>query len=434
MTARSEGAAFERRVADWLDVDTARRRTLGATSPLDVETVPLSEASGRALAESIAATATLPPWDNSAMDGYAVRSADVRGATAEAPRVLPVVGVVRAGDPVLQSMPEGAAVRIMTGAPVPVDADTIIRVEDTDAETNTGFVAVRDDRDLGRHVRPAGQDMTSGLELFSAGHSIGAGTVGVLAAAGRTHVAVHRAPTVALLPTGDELRPPERYEDVEAGRGVPESNATMLAAAARAVGAHPLHLGIAADDPDVLREKLDAAASAEVLVTIGGASMGEADLVKRVLDDYGFEQDFWRVRMRPGSPISFGWIPRDGRRQPVFGLPGNPSSAFVTFELFVRPFLLRLAGHTDVHRPVLPCIATGRFSTPAELTYFQRVRVRPSADGMTAGLTGPQLSGLVRGLASADGLAVVPPHVNAVEPGELVDVIWFGGVHGTPMG
>ncbi|MEM7417219.1 MAG: gephyrin-like molybdotransferase Glp [Gemmatimonadota bacterium] len=434
MTPERNGAGFEQRVADWIEVEAARERTLSSASLMGTETVPLDQASGRALAEPIEATATLPPWDNSAMDGYATRGADVRGASSSTPKRLPVSGVVRAGDPVMDTMAPGSAVRIMTGAPVPTDADTIIRVEDTDGEETPGFVAVRDDRDVGRHIRPAGQDLTKGMQLFPAGHSIGPGTIGVLAAAGRAEALVHRSPSVALLATGDELRTPEQYADVEAGRGVPESNGTMLAAATRAIGAHPLPLGIAADRSEIIREKLDAAESADVLVTIGGASMGEADLVKRVLDDYGFEQDFWRVRMRPGSPISFGWIPRDGRRQPVFGLPGNPSSAFVTFELFVRPFLLRMAGHTEVQRPIVPCTATERFSTPAALTYFQRVRLRPGPEGLTAGLTGPQLSGLVRGLASADGLAVIPPDVDVVEAGDPVDVVWFGGVHGSPMG
>lgn len=422
----SEGtprANFEAREADWLSVEEARARILAAATPLPTEEVDVAGAAGRALAAPIMASATLPPWDNSAMDGYAVRGADVDGASADSPVRLPVSGVVRAGNAERRPIEAGSAIRIMTGAPVPPGADTIIRVEDTDREETPGFVEVLDDRDRGRHVRAAGQDMTAGMELLAAGRSITPGTIGVLAAAGCSHVTVHNKPTVAVLATGDELRRAADYDDVRAGRGVPESNTPMLAAAVRDAGGTPHPLGIALDDPASLRERLAECADADVLITIGGASMGEADLVKRVLDEEGFEQDFWRVRMRPGSPISFGWLPRGNRKQAVFSLPGNPSSAFVTFEVFVRPYLLRLGGHTAVHRRVVPCVARERFDTPAELTYFQRVSLRSEEGRLTAGLTGPQLSGLVRGLASADGLAIVPPERRSIEPGDSVDVM-----------
>jgi molybdopterin molybdotransferase len=197
----------------------------------------------------------------------------------------------------------------------------------------------------------------------------------------------------------------------------------MLASMVRAVGADPILVGPASDDPAHLRECIERGRWSDVLVTVGGASMGEADLVKRVLQEMGFSLDFWRVRMRPGSPISFGWLPAEQGRLPVFGLPGNPSSAFVTFELFVRPFLLRLAGHRHVRRRSVPCRAAERFDTPAELTYFQRVRLDARDGEMHASLTGPQISGLVTGLALADGLAVVPPSQECVEPGEPVQVM-----------
>jgi molybdopterin molybdotransferase len=416
-------SSFETRRADWLDVREALDRTLAAASPLPAEVVDLIQAEGRALAEEIVAEATLPPWDNSAMDGFAVRSEDVSGASPENPVALPVSGVVRAGGEDRLICEPGAAVRIMTGAPVPEGADTIIRVEDTDGEEESGVVRIRSDRDVRRHIRPAGQDMKAGSLLLPAGRAVTPGVVGVLAAAGRARVMVHRRPRVAILSTGDELRPVEAYDDVRSGRGVPESNGPMLASMVRAIGCEPVPLGIASDDPVALQARLKAGAGADVLVTIGGASMGEADLVKRVLDDLGFELDFWRVRMRPGSPISFGWLHRDTGRQAIFGLPGNPSSAFVTFELFVRPHLLRLAGHGRVRRRTVPCVAAERFDTPAQLTYFQRVRVATEDGKLTARLTGPQLSGLVRGLAHADGLAMVEPERASVEPGESVEVL-----------
>jgi molybdopterin molybdotransferase len=431
------GSGFERRDADWVPVDEALGRTLSAAEPLPAETVPLVAAEGRALAEAVDATATLPPWNNSAMDGYAVRAEDVAGARADAPVSLPVSDVVRAGGDAGKVLAPGQAIRIMTGAPVPQGADTVIRVEDTDREEGRpGVVSIRTDRDAGRHVRAAGQDMREGTRLLAAGRAVTPGVVGVLSAAGRAEVSVHRRPRVAVLTTGDELRTADRYDDVRAGLGVPESNGPMLAAMVRAIGAEPVPLGIARDDADDLRERIVAGADADVLVTVGGASMGEADLVKRVLDDIGFELDFWRVRMRPGSPISFGWLRLGSRRQAVFGLPGNPSSAFVTFELFVRPFVLRLAGHRRVRRRVVPCVAAERFDTPAELTYFQRVSLGSRDGVLTASLTGPQLSGLVTGLASADGLAMVEPNRAAVEVGEQVDVLLLdpGPAAGGPLG
>ncbi len=421
--SRGVGARFEVLPADWLGVDEAVRRILASARTVGEETVPLARAVGRALAAPVVAEATLPPWDNSAMDGYAVRAHEVTGASPDSPVELPVASVVRAGGDAGVVLPPGMAIRIMTGAPIPAGADTVIRVEDTDREARSGTVRIFSDRDRARHVRAAGQDMREGARLFEQGWSVTPGTLGVLAAAGRAEVLVHRRPSVAVLTTGDELRGPERYDEVRAGLGVPESNGRMLVAMIEAAGGEAYPLGTAADDRDALRSRISAGADADALVTIGGASMGEADLVKEVLDELGFERDFWRVRMRPGSPVSFGWLGRAEGRQAVFGLPGNPSSAFVTFEVFVRPFLLRMAGHRRIFRRVVPCVAEERFDTPADLTYFQRVTVRVRDGVLVAALTGPQLSGLVRGLALADGLAVVEPARSTVEPGETVDVM-----------
>ena len=417
------GSNFEARVADWLGVDAARRRIMAAALPHPAEPVELRRALGRALAEDIVAEATLPPWDNSAMDGYAVRSADIAEATPENPAQLPVTDVIRAGDGAPRSLQPGSAMRIMTGAPVPDGADTVVRVEDTDAEAAAGVVSINSARDSGRHVRGAGQDMRSGDLLFSPGHTITPGTMGVLAAAGRAQAQVHGVPTVAVLSTGDELRRADHYDDVRKGQGVPESNGPMVQALVEALGAVPVDLGIAVDKRASIEDAIERGRDSDVLITIGGASMGEADLVKRVLDTHGFIQDFWRVKMRPGSPISFGWLDHGDHRQAVFGLPGNPSSAFVTFEVFVRPYLLRLAGHARVERRRVPCRTTERLDTPASLTYFQRVSLGVEGGELTASLTGPQVSGLVRGLAAADGLAIIPPDRGSIEPGEIVEVM-----------
>jgi molybdopterin molybdotransferase len=232
---------------------------------------------------------------------------------------------------------------------------------------------------------------------------------------------VYRRPEVAILTTGDELRGPEAYADVRAGAGIPESNGPMLAAQVTAAGGVPRVLGIIPDNAEALLAALGAAAPADVVVTVGGASMGEADLVKRALDTAGFRLDFWRVLMRPGSPFSFGWLPREVGAQPVFGLPGNPASAFVTFEVFVRPFLLRMAGHRRVHRRRLRCRA-GEALGGGERTGLLRVWLDAGPGGIVAHTTGPQASGLIRGLAAAEGLAIVEPGAG-VPAGDAVDVI-----------
>jgi molybdopterin molybdotransferase len=406
-----------------LSVDEALQRIIRGSEPLAPRDLELSESVGAALAEDVVSEVTLPPWDNSAMDGYAVRSSDVRGASGASPVELNVTGHVRAGDPQGRPVAQGEAVRIMTGAPVPPGADSVVRVEDTDAEGEDGKVLVRDDRDAGKNVRPAGQDMRPGERLLARGHTISPGSVGVLSAAGVRRARVHRPASVAVLATGGELRGPEAFEDVRAGRGVPDSNGPMLAAMITAAGAQALHLGIAGDNRSDLADRIERARDTDVLVTIGGASMGEADLVKRVLDDLGYVHDFWRVRMRPGSPIGFGWLPRGDRRQPVFSLPGNPASAFVTFEVFVRPFLRRLGGHERTDRRKIVCRTTAPLRTPAALTYFLRVGVQGSGADATVTLTGSQGSGLVSGLARTEGLSVIPETVSELEEGDQVDVM-----------
>jgi len=423
MTSPARASDFESRAADWLDVDEAVARVLTSASPLETERVSMTEALGRALAEEVTSNATLPPWDNSAMDGYAVRARDIEGASRSSPVVLSVVGVVRAGGGPGPDVGEQQSVRIMTGAPIPRGADTVVRVEDTDAEDRLEQVRIFEAQECGKHVRDAGQDMKEGEALLGLGHGLTPGAIGVLVSAGRDVVQVYRTPTVALLSTGNELRTTDRYQDVKAGLGIPESNGSMLSAMVRQVGGRALELGIAADTPEDLRAHVVRGGDADVLVTIGGASMGEADIVKRVLDGMGLHQDFWRVKMRPGSPIGVGGLPSGDGLQPVFTLPGNPSSAFVTFEVFVRPFLLKLAGHRRVLRRVVTGFAAEPFNTPAPRTYFQRVTLGTEAEAMSVSLVGPQGSGLVRGLARADGLAIIPPETRSVRVGDPVQVM-----------
>lgn len=417
---------FETRPADWLTVAEASRRILAKVSPLPRVRVPLAGALGHALAVPLRASVTLPPWDNSAMDGYAVRSADLAGAGPETPRTLSVIGEIRCGTQPDRAVGPGQAVRIMTGAPVPPGADSVVRVEDTDAEAVPGTVVVRDARDSLRNVRPAGEDMREGDEVLPAGTRIGPGQVAVLASLGMGEVAVRRPPRVALLSNGDELAPLERFQEVREGRSIPETNGQTLAAAVRELGGEPLHLGIARDNEASVQAHLVAAteSDADVLVTVAGASMGEADLFKRVLDRMGFTLEFWRVRMRPGSPVSFGFLERRGADAlPVFGLPGNPASAFVTFHVLVRPYLLAMAGHTGLHAPSVTARTRSPLGGPADLERYFRVRLTGSGSDLEAELTGPQGSGLVRSLGLAHGLAVVPEGVEDVEKGRPVRVM-----------
>ena len=414
---------FESRTGDWVPFDEALERVLSHSSPLPPEVIPLEEALGRALSQDVLAPTRLPPWDNSAMDGYAVRGTDVAGATKESPAVLTVTGVVHAGTRFEGTVGPAEAVRIMTGGEVPEGADTVIRVEDTDREeTDTGDLHVYSDRDRGRHVRPAGQDWLEGAIALESGAGLGPGQIAVLAAARVSMVSVHRRPTVAILASGNEL------VDLDCPslnpHGIPESNSHYTSAAVRAAGGTPLRLGIARDDRADIQQHLAKAADADVLVTLGGASVGEGDLFKSVLEDLGLELEFWRVKIRPGSPMSFGRLPREGRGgQAVFGLPGNPASTFVTFELFVRPFLLALGGHSRLRRPTVSALAGVDLPTSEELTGFLRVRLTGSGAELEASLAGPQGSGLVRSLGAADGLAIIPAGVAVIPRGAPVDVM-----------
>ena len=417
--------------ADWLTVREAVDRRLAAAVPLPAISTPLSRAAGRVLAEGVVARVDLPPWDNAAMDGYALRGADLPSPIPPQGLAIAVDGEVRAGDPPRDPPPPGWAVRIMTGAPVPEGLDTVIRVEDTDGEAGSpGTVVFRSARDRGRHIRPAGQDMRRGQPLLEPGDWLTPGRMGLLAAAGMDPVRVHPLPNVMILPTGDELRRPREFQDVEAGFAIPESNGPVLEAACRALSLPVTLLPPAPDDDVALHESLNRTLDADVLITLGGASMGTADRVKSVLSERGFELDFWRVKMRPGSPFSFGLLPRtEGVRPlPVCGLPGNPASAFVTFLVLVRPYLLALAGREDRHLPTDTARAGQDLPAHPERTQFVRVRLRRDPDGgWVTDPTGPQGSGLVQSVAAAEALAVVPAGPEGLPTGSPVRILRLDG-------
>jgi molybdopterin molybdotransferase len=401
-------------------VAEASERILADIQPLPAERVPLREALGRVLAADVPAPVSLPPWDNSSMDGYAVRAADVAGARQDAPAVLRVVGTIAAGGAAEYAVGPGEAVRIMTGAPLPAGADSVVRVEDTDGGTER--VAVRNARDAGRNVRPRGEDLARGEVAVATGTLVGAAQLGVLASVGAAHVQVHRRPRVAILSSGDELVDVDRFDDVIAGRRIVASNSYTLWALAQAAGAEPVDLGLVGDEPKAIRARLEQGlVSCDVLLTSGGVSVGAFDFTREVVTALGAEIRLWRVRMRPGAPIGFGLL----RGAPWLGLPGNPVSAMVTFELFARPVLRRMAGHRLLFRRPVTVRVDEPITLAAPLMHFLRAVVTPGADGAvaTARLTGPQGSGLLTSMERANALVVVPEDRMRVEAGELLRAI-----------
>jgi molybdopterin molybdotransferase len=300
-----------------LTVSEAVARITGGIEPLPIERVSLLDASGRVLAEDAIAPYTLPHWDNSAMDGYAVRASDIDGASDVSTVRLRVLETVAAGAFPTVPVTPGTATRIMTGAPIPDGADSVVRVEDTDGGIES--VQVRDDRDGRRNIRPRGEDFVAGTTVLAAGTSIAPAQIGVLASLGMGMVAVHRRPVVAILGSGDELVDLDRFHEVLAGRKIVSSNSYTLTALVHAAGGRPLLLGNAGDTPDALRELLQRAAGADLIVTSAGASVGAFDYTKDVLASLGATLDFWKVRMRPGAPIGFGSL----AGIPWLALPGN---------------------------------------------------------------------------------------------------------------
>ncbi len=414
------------RAADWVSLTEALELILSTVSLTDSEAVTLDNALGRTLAQDITSPIDHPPWDNSAMDGYAVRSEDVAGASEQKPVELVVVEKVPAGGFPALRVTAGTAIRIMTGAPVPAGADSVIRVEHTQA-VKDDVIRIVNASDAGRNIRPRGEDVLMGATALVAGTQLRPAEIGLLATIGVARVPVRRAPRIAILSTGDELVDVEEFEEVRAGRKIVNSNSYALAAAVRGAGGEPVLLGIARDDHASLREKLQAAHCADMLVTTAGASVGEHDLVKDVLEEMGMQTAFWRVRVRPGSPFSFGRI----GQQPVFGLPGNPVSALVTFELFVKPAIRRALGRRALYSPTVRVRVTHDVKTKGALAHFLRVRLSRDGEGWRAELTGPQGSGMISSLVQADGLLVVPEDVHELPAGSAAEVIVLHGTDHT---
>ncbi len=411
-----------------LSYSDALTAVLRAVQALSGERVLLEESLGRALAIDVVSPIALPPWDNAGMDGYAVRRADVRGASAEQAVRLTVVGSIAAGaDPsTLSVIAGGTAARIMTGAPVPDGADAVVRIEDTDRGLAT--VRIMSDRDLaGRgNVRPRGEDVAAGAVVFARGTTIGASHLGALASVGCASPTVHRQPRVTILASGDELVLLDRFDEVEAGRRIVSSTSYALPALLRQAGADVRVLPLLPDNLATMTEAVRTAVldGCDLLVTTGGVSVGAHDYTRDALTALGGTLGFWRARIRPGGPIGTGLV----LGVPWLGLPGNPVSTMVTGALFAWPLIRTLGGHSTVHHAPLRVRMRDAFDTPAALTYFVRVQLTVANDGLLdAHLAGPQGSNLLRTMALANALLVVPERVSRVEAGMSLTALLLPG-------
>jgi molybdenum cofactor synthesis domain-containing protein len=389
----------------------AQREVLAAIEPLETVTVALIAARGLALAEPVVARHDLPPFANSAMDGYAVRSDDV----AAAPVTLVVLEDVPAGKVPAKSIGRGQAIKIMTGAPMPDGADAVVPVEQT--EPGEGEVVIRAGVSAGASVRPAGEDVIAGTTVLEVGERLTPPRLGVCASLGYHTPRVGRRPRVAILSTGDEIVPPETAM-LQPGK-IRDANRFTLSGALEEVGVEVLDFGIVGDEAATLRARLaEAAAAADAVVSSGGVSMGEYDLVKHLLAELG-SIEFWKVAMKPAKPFAFGRL----GGTPFFGLPGNPVSVAVAFEQFLRPALLRMMGAGQLFRPRLWGVLDEPVMTDPEKTVFLRVTLTPGSDGhLHAGLSGGQGSNILTALAAADAFAVVPVGIAGLDVGAMVEL------------
>jgi molybdopterin molybdotransferase len=446
-----------------LTLEDALARLLSAVdAPLPVEEIPVGDALGRILSGPIVSTLDLPPCDNSAMDGYAVHAQDTAGASLEHPVRLRVVGDVRAGDSAEVTVPAGCAVRIATGAPVPPSADAVVQVESTidarQAEADSSTVepegsartraasfhpgetlaesclvvvaAAPDD-----HIRHRGEDVRAGASLLGAGLPLGPAQIALAAGVGLASVPVYRRPIVGVLSTGDELR---RSDGEIGGRGIPDANRPGVLAACRVAGAETVDLGMAGDSMDsIMSALLPAVDLVDALIVSGGVSVGPYDVVRNAFGIVG-SVDLWRIAIQPGKPFAFGRSTprdRDGRRVLLFGLPGNPVSTLVTFELFVRPVLQRLGGRRSLAPLTDRAVTTETLRSSSGRRGFVRVKIEQSPDGsprrdergrLRVSLAGGQGSHMLSSMALADGLAIVPEDSGRIDPGDEVEVMWLG--------
>ena len=397
-----------------IKVEEALEIILDNVCSLECESVSVLESLDRVLAEDVSSNEDIPPFDNSAMDGYAIIASDTEGASTSKPVILEVMEDLRAGYVASAEVKTGKAIRIMTGAPMPKGADSVVMVEDTKAEGSK--VNIFKELSPGTNVRKAGEDVKKGDVVIRHGTVIRPAEVGMFAALGRDKVTVVRQPRVAILATGDELV--DIGEELSPGK-IRNSNTYSLYAQVLKLHCVPIVLGIAKDIPEDVRKKMqDGLASADVLLVSGGVSVGDYDLVKDILAEIGMDMKFWKVAMKPGKPLVFGIIDK----KPVFGVPGNPVSSMISFEQFVRPSLLKMSGRTRLNKPIVRAILDQEIRKKPERKHFVRAWVKLVDGKYHATDTGPQGSGILRSMTLANGLIIVPEDATLIEAGTEVDV------------
>jgi molybdopterin molybdotransferase len=397
----------------------AQKVVLEGTPVLGLEKIPILDALGRVLGEDIVAERDNPPWDNSAMDGFAVRWEDIKQDHAiQKPVTLSIIEDVPAGKMPSKTVGSGQAIRIMTGAPIPKGSDTVVKVEDT--EHTPDSVRVFKPEPKGANIRPQGEDVRKGECIIAKGTRIRPGEAGMLAILAKSFVFVYQRPRVAILSTGDELADlDERFSEEK----IINSNSYGIAAAVQDAGGIPFLLGIARDNPAALTEKISHGLTADILVLSGGVSMGDYDFTKAVFRDLGAEMNFWKLAIRPGQPLAFGKI----QGKLAFGLPGNPVSSMVTFEQLVRPSMLKMSGNRSYGRPLVQAVFQEKFSKRTDRRHFLRGVLTREEGVFKVRTTGDQGSGILTSMVKANCLIDVPVEVERLNPGDLVTVQLLSG-------
>ena len=397
-----------------VQVAEAQDIVLGSVAPLGAEKVSLLDGLHRVSAADVNASRDIPLRDNSAMDGYAVRHADVDGSSKQSPAVLEVLEILPAGGAPRHAISPGTATKIMTGAVLPDGADTVVQIEHTNADD--ARAAIYEAPPLFSNLRRRGEDIHAGECVLRRQTRLRPAELGVLASVGQAQVWVYQRPRIAILATGDEIADPG---DPDSGDKILNSNSYTLAGQVAEAGGVPVLLGVAEDRREVIRDRLASGLGADVLVTSGGVSVGQFDYVRECLGDLDFEARFHTVAMRPGSPITFGLV----GQVPVFSLPGNPVASMVTFELFVRPALLKMTGHREVFRPRLTAVLQdGVDKRRGVRTFLRGVLSQEDTSPPRVATTGPQGSGILRSMSLANCLIDIPEDTERLAPGDAIEV------------
>ena len=396
-----------------ITVSEAIEQILQTIKPLGLERINLLDALGRVLGEDVTAGRNIPPKDNSAMDGYALRFQDTLGASQNNPVVLEVIEDIPAGAIPQKRIATGQAARIMTGAPLPEGANAVMKMEETEKAGQK--VKIRAEAQDGQDIRRSGEDVRQGELAVPKGSIVRPAAIGMLASLGRSFISVYQRPLIAVLATGNEL---VDIDESPSPWKIVNSNSYSIASQALDCGALVMQMGIAKDNREDLIAKFQAAMRADIIISSGGVSVGDYDLVKDIMQEVGSKMQFWQVAMRPGKPLAFG---RAGN-VPMFGLPGNPVSSMISFEQFIRPAILKMTGHQNIFRKTVVAVLQDDIEKRKGLTYFTRAWVKVGAGGYTATTTGEQGSGILKSMVRANGLIVLPENVERVNSGAEVKV------------